>query len=179
MPFDPADPADPDNWSGGDYELLVRYAPADQALLERAYQAVWQVTGRDATAGDGVVRLPGGHRVVCHSGPVLDEDGTGWLYFGVPLGALGRIDPRVCGYPTEDGHSFAWRRPLDDWLASVAFRLLEPVPFRAALIGFEVFTDLYLNLADGEPIEGYARLADRYSGIVLSGPPPIYHPANR
>jgi hypothetical protein len=96
----------------------------------------------------GLVRLPKGGRVVCASHVIretADTAGDGeqphdWVDLSIPLGALGRADRRVGGYPFEEDslRSLEWRAPLDAWLFEVARRVFGAAPFTGALIGFEV-----------------------------------------
>jgi hypothetical protein len=176
-PADPADPDDRDNWAGGYYELAVGYMPADEVFLREASRLLEEVAGRES---GGVVRLPSGQRVVCTSGWLVEagEDGEpdpaagGCITFDLPLGALVRADPRVGAYPFGDVEdSMVWRRPLDDWLATVALRLLKRVPFAVALIGCEVSAEL-LDVYRAENVP-----AVRSAGIISPGPPPAYYPA--
>ena len=66
-------------------------------------------------------------------------DAEDWLDFGFPLESLARVEARVFAYPFGDSDgSLAWRRPIDDWLASVGRAVFEAAPFRYAHIGHEV-----------------------------------------
>ncbi|TYC22462.1 hypothetical protein FXF52_20675 [Micromonospora sp. MP36] len=158
-----------DNWHGGFYELALELGGAgDDERLRRALVAVWRIAGvvgcyanrqSEPSAQDvvpctveslerfghlrGVVELPSGDRLVCGAVAVREEHGADWLDFYLPLGALGRVDGRVGGYPflPDDDDSLAWRRPVDDWLASVGRRVYDEVDFRLGLIGFEVSGD--------------------------------------
>jgi hypothetical protein len=73
-------------------------------------------------------------------------------------------DPRVGGFPVgDDGGpvSLSWRRPIDEWLADVAFRVYLDVPFRLALIGMEAAGEADADsVAAGIPDE-------RYNGYVV------------
>jgi hypothetical protein len=172
---------DPDNWVGGFYELALELGPADDERLEAAISAVcthtgavgWYAVGdRRPVAAErlpctwesiarhgqlrGTVQLPRGEQVVCGLVVVREEGGSyepDWLDFYIPLGALGRIDSRVGGYPFGDfAESLQWRRPFDDWLADLGRRVYEEVPFRLGLIGVEVSGQMYSDgLASGVP----------------------------
>jgi hypothetical protein len=108
----------------------------------------------------GLVRLPSGVDVVC-AGAVVREDETDWLSLSLPLGALARSDHRLGTYPFgPDGGraSLVWRRPIDDWLASVAIGIYEEAQFRLGLIGCEASGALraeQLAEAPGPPYLGY------------------------
>jgi len=195
---DPAELDDPENWHGAYYELAIELSPRDDIRLEQALRAVWEfgdvegcqaIVNRDPLRhGEaelslasleehylhGVVRLPGGERVVCGAISVREEEGSDWLDFVLPLGALARADARVGSYPFggEPGDpSFVWRRPIDDWLVSIALRLFDVVPYQLALVGFDVSGELSASeVAGGVPEE-------RGWGIVAAGTPPTFHPA--
>jgi hypothetical protein len=86
----------------------------------------------------GVTSLPSGVDIICGVIAVREENGPDWLDFYLPWGALARTDPRIGGFPFGDDHgpvTFAWRRPIDRWLASVGSSVFADVPFRLGLIG--------------------------------------------
>jgi hypothetical protein len=67
--------------------------------------------------------------------------------------------------------SLVWRRPIDDWLATVARRAFEQVPFRLAMIGLEAsdFTNRFAEVP-----------ANRYFGyLVPSRDGAAYFPATQ
>jgi hypothetical protein len=172
---------DPDNWVGGFYELALELGPADDERLDAAIRAVCTHTGvvgwyalgdRRPVAEErlactwesmarhgqlrGIVQLPSGEQVVCGLVVVREEGGSyepDWLDFYIPLGALGRIDSRVGGYPFGDfAESLEWRRQLDDWLADLGRRVYANVPYRLGLVGVEVSGEMYADeLASGVP----------------------------
>jgi hypothetical protein len=140
---DPSDLNDDQNWTGGFYELALELRPTDDSRLERALTALWRnapvegcfavtehLPARHTEASlslrslessghlRGVVRLPAGLDIVCGVVAVRFENGSDWLSFYLPLGALARTDPAIGGYPfgnDADGASLSWRRPLDSW----------------------------------------------------------------
>jgi len=155
---DPGDLTDRENWAGGDYDLWAVLAKPDDGGLERLLQALWrhaQVDGcfhaplqgrvvettlalASLRAGPlaGTVRLPTGSRVICAAHEIASKG----ISFSLPLGALGRVEDRIGGFPFgNDGgpSSLPWRRPIDDWLAEVAQGTHEDVPLRFGLIGFD------------------------------------------
>jgi hypothetical protein len=88
----------------------------------------------------GLVTLPSGIEMVCGAVAIREDDGPDWLHFYLPLGALGRVDRRVGGFPVgPDGGpgSLAWRRPLDDGLMGVGRQVFAQVDYQLAVIGFE------------------------------------------
>ncbi len=171
---DAADPQDEENLSGGWYELAVELATRDGAVVDAAFEALSRVAGVEAAVGGSVLRLPDGPRVVCTFALVGDgeDDGPLWAVLGLPMGSLTRVDPRIGGYPFGDDDGASWRRPLDDWLVSVAVRVFDDVPFVSAMVGFDVSGDLSAaELAAGVPEERH------HVGIVTVGDRPTYHPA--
>jgi hypothetical protein len=156
----PADLQDPENWTGGCYELEIELGHRDDARLRTALREMWRLAAvegclsrhdlrpfsftsdalPDGGAFCGVVRLPTRHPIVCIGGTVREENGPDWLSLGLPLGALARLDPRVRGFPfpPDDDGSLTWRRDIDDWLAEIAQNLFHAVPFPLGLIGVEV-----------------------------------------
>ena len=182
------DMSDDENWRGGFYELSLILGDADDARLDRAVRSVWTAAGvapcragadrADVEPGGaaltehghlrGTLTLPSGDRVVCGAlGYRYDNVDT--LEFYLPLGALARVDRRIGGYPFDERsgvESLVWRAPLDRWLADVAVAVHADVPFRRALIGFEI--DENADIA-----------ADRrHVAAVVPGPDgPDYRPA--
>lgn len=100
------------------------------------------------------------------------EGGSAWVILGLPLGSLARVDPRVSGYPFGDDLGASWRLPLDAWLASLAVRLFDLVPFSLAVVGCEVLADTTAaQLAVSWPAE------HPHLGIISVTDRPTYHPA--
>ena len=154
------DISDDENWTGGFYELSLLLGAADDRRLDRAVQALWRAAGVQECRIDsnlldvepsaaalhqhghlrGWLTLPSGDRVVCGALVFRYEDIDN-LELYLPLGALVRVDRRIGGYPFDERsavESLTWRAPLDRWLADVAVAVHADVPFRRALIGFEV-----------------------------------------
>ncbi|MGW0215689.1 hypothetical protein ACWDXH_14985 [Micromonospora chokoriensis] len=150
---------DPENWTGGFYELILVLGAADDARLDRAVGALWRAAGvRECRAGvdlvevapcadsfaigghlRGTLTLPSVKRVVCGSYTSRYE-GVDILNLYLPLGALARVDKRIGGYPFDQRsgvESLIWRAPLDRWLADIAVTVYADVPFARAVIGFE------------------------------------------
>lgn len=197
---DPAQLDDPENWHGGFYELAIELGPPDDMRLEQALRTLWGLASvegcftvltrnplqhgpadltlatLEASYLHGIVRIPPGQRITCGAITVREEDGPDWLVFVLPLGSLSRADRRVGAYPFGDElgeDSFAWRRGIDEWLATIAMQLYAVVPFELALIGFDASGEVSAReLAAGVP-------AERWFGMVTAGKPPEYHPATR
>ncbi|MEU4622636.1 hypothetical protein AB0G04_22040 [Actinoplanes sp. NPDC023801] len=169
---DPASFTDPENWSGGYYELYLEFGARDDAVLGRAARALTRVAGIDGWYPDrhrdpagqtprepeavaldepgdlaGTVVVPGGHRVVCRLIPYRADGPLGADHLGLclPLGALHRTDRRIGGFPfgpDGDERSLAWRTTLDEWLAGLGRAVFAEVPFTSAVIGFELDADV-------------------------------------
>jgi hypothetical protein len=171
---DPADPQDGENRSGGWYELAVEFGSSDGETAELAIAELGELAGVETAVGGQVLRLPDGQRVVCDFALVEEDGGSLWVILGLPLGSLGRIDPRVGAYPFGDTPGSSWRRPLDDWLASLALRLFDVLPFSLALVGYNVSGVMSAaQLTAGPPSEHH------YIGIITVTERPTYHPATR
>lgn len=150
----------PDAWNGGSYELALMLGPRDDARLRAALHAVWSFAELDGcyeladvepvdqprrapveagreleTPLRGRARLPTGVVVPCSTLPVREEGGADWLYFGLPMGSLGRAYA-VGAFPWDDGTNLAWRKELDSWLCALAAHVLAKQPFRMAMVGF-------------------------------------------
>lgn len=100
----------------------------------------------------GAVEIPGlGRtlwRVLAFRESLFDDEGEliGYgeeaLILGLPLGALGRLDPRVGPYPFGDvSDSDSWRAPIEAWFRGIIETLVRSIDFEHALSGFEVFGD--------------------------------------
>jgi hypothetical protein len=93
----------------------------------------------------GVVEPPGfGPLVAGVIATRLEFDDVDLLELYLPLGALAKTDPRIGGFPFGPHGtkvSLAWRRGLDAWLADIGRSVFRAVPFRRALIGYEVNDD--------------------------------------
>lgn len=186
--IDPASFALDDNWHGGLYELAIELGPGTDGRLDRALATVWRSVRAGPCYGDkrwepraqdpvpctaeslerfghlyGVVTLPGGSPSVCgvlavHEG----EDGSDWLVFYLPMGALNRADNRVGGFPFGDDDSMSWRRPIDDWLATVGTTLHDDVRYRLGLIGFDVS-----GMVSADDLQENGPTEPRLYGILL------------
>jgi hypothetical protein len=174
-----ADFALADNWHGGFYELALELGDTSDGRLEAALGVLWSAAGvqgcygsRQIASSDqqavpctlasllrfghlrGVVQLPNGAPIVCGVVAVREDDGPDWLDFYLPLGALGRAEPRsneqMVGDPLDGSASLTWRRPIDDWMADVGARVHAAAAFRLGLIGNEVsgLTDAATIAAD-------------------------------
>ncbi|MCG6566903.1 hypothetical protein [Tessaracoccus sp. ZS01] len=161
----PTDRTHDDNWHGSYYELAIKLGPADDARLDTALKALWDVAQlgqpfrRDGSnagvtlaallAGhlNGVANIPGlgstlasvilvREEVDDAGRPILGND---WLDLCLPLGALGNLDARVGAYPFDDGSdSSKWRRPIENWFAAIATAVFAATPFVHAITGEEV-----------------------------------------
>ena len=152
----------PNTWNGGSFEIALEFGPPSTDRLRDALVSVWRHptlqgcylkyslepseqnrVGPEEISldGDGIVsvllgiaELPNGQRVACCSDIVREEEGSDWLYFGVPMGALARAYP-VGAFPFEDGSPLDWREALSVWLRDIAEAVYRVIPFRLCLIG--------------------------------------------
>jgi hypothetical protein len=183
----PAALTDPDEKTGGYYELSIWLGDRDDARLQTAIEALaraagvtgpwreqpdgfvpasWTVADVAGEEGGGVwgeVELPDGRTLICFVLSIRYSDGGDWLDLSIPTTALANSDGRVGGYPFGPDcgpQSLAWRLPLDAWFASLAAQVREVTGFRQAVIGHEI---------SGEAVESPAPSpADRPDGIVLA-----------
>lgn len=169
-----------DNWLGGFYELALELGDTSDARLEAALSALWSAAGVEGCYGSrhvpppdqqtvpctlasllrfghlrGVVRLPNGAPIVCGVVTIREDNGPDWLDFYLPLGALGRAEPRsnehMVGDPSSGSASLAWRRPIDDWMAGLGARVYTAAGFRLGLIGHEVSGQAYAATTAANP----------------------------
>jgi hypothetical protein len=186
---------DDDVWNGGFYEIALEYSrDAGPSLLD-GLNAVWRantVTGcyldcerepdnqlRTEFAPSlpfeghlyGVASLPVGQSVACGTCCVREDDGSDWLVFYCPMGALGRIYP-VGAFPFDEHDHDPWRRELEAWLVGLARQIFNAAPFRLGLIGFEASGELR---ADDLPKTGVP--ASRPWAVLVPGPSGLlFHP---
>jgi len=191
---------DPENWTGGFYELSLEVGNRDDDRLQRAVTTLWRAAAINGCYGSkdrepadqiavpvtvasleefghlrGIARLPLGGSVVCGCFSTRFDDAEDWLTLYFPLSALARADRRIGGFPFgPDGEprSLTWRASLDTWLASVATQVFREVDFRLGLIGFEV------DHTDAAELDG-AVPEQRWNGYLLPADGQLrYTPAN-
>jgi hypothetical protein len=199
---DPTAFTDDENWNGGFYELAIEIGDTSDKRLQFGLSALWRTARIEGCYGrrdlepdeqdgvactvasltelghlQGTVQLPGGRRIVCGCVAVREDDGPDWLDFYLPMGALARVDRRIGGFPFgEDGGpgSLAWRRPIDDWLATIGADIFREVDFQLGLIGFELSGTTYARQLNGRAP------AERWEGYLLPTDGHLrYQPANR
>jgi hypothetical protein len=159
-----------DIWSGGFYELAIEIgSPSDENLLNAlrtiwSYPAVeggWLEHDREPSEQEqvvpnsehlqsgsklfGIAHLPDATEIVCGTFLVREEEGSDWLGFYIPRGALDNTY-----YPMDQDDTFEfdskayyksieiWRNVIDPWLAEIGQYVYRMVPFRLGLIGLEV-----------------------------------------
>lgn len=164
-----------DAWSGGAFEVLFYFDGASSAAPDLALKVLWNLPtlvgcwhDRDVEPTEpervapgsvecesaqklyGIVTLPGRMRVACSSWHFRDENGS-WLYFGIPMGSLGRAFP-VGAYPFDDGTPTDWILPMSEWLQEIAASVFAEVRFAAGAIGWLSDNDLDCVLAATEGV---------------------------
>ena len=178
----------PDTWSGGSFEIALEFGPPSAECLRQALVSLWRHptlqgcylkyslepseqnrVGPEEISldGDGIVsvlrgiaELPNGQRVACCSDVVREEEGSDWLYFGVPMGALARAYP-VGAFPFDDGSPLDWREIVSVWLRDIADAVYQTVPFRLGLVGCILGVPVY---ATDVAISGIPQV--RYEGYL-------------
>ena len=147
-----------DTWNGGFYELAIELGPRSDERLLAALEAVWRYRDLDGCYEDstvepshqsrvlpdlgghllGIATVPGGQQAACGTFIVREDNGSDWLGFYLPMGALETVYD-VGAFPFYDDESvFAWREPLDAWLVQIAEIIFSVTPFPLALLGHEV-----------------------------------------
>jgi hypothetical protein len=171
-----------DTWSGGSFELALELPQQSDEQLRRMARILWSHPSLKGSylRNDvepwqqeqvdpalyfesclyGTARLPNGKVVACSTNPVREPEGTDWLYFGIPMGALSQAYP-VGAFPFDDGLPLDWRDPMHDWLRSVGEWVYTSVPFRLGLIGWDAGSELLASV-----IEAHGIPATRYDGIL-------------
>jgi len=186
----------PDAWSGGSYELALLVGPPSDARLRAVLDAIWSFAdvdgcyerndvepddqprrapvepGRDILAAlRGRARLPPGVVVPASTIPVREDGGNDWLYFGLPMGSLGRAYP-VGAFPWDDGTSLDWRYELDAWLRALATHVFARQPFQLALVGFtDGEQEPERVLQDGVPERRWVGYITPDAGVLRWYPP--------
>lgn len=169
-----------DNWHGGFYELALELGDTSDTRLDAALSVLWSAAQVEGCYGSGaiapseqpavpctlasllqfghlhgVVRLPNGAPIVCGAMAVREDNGHDWLDFYLPLGALGRAEPRsrehMAGDPDDGSASLTWRRPIDDWMAGLGSRVYAATGFQLGLIGNEVSGSTDAATVAGDP----------------------------
>jgi hypothetical protein len=158
-----------DTWHGGHYQLAIELNNHPELRLAQALTALWQfpllkgcyldrtvepfdqprvAPSLDYSALYGLAGFEARTPVACGSWISVDEDSSDWLIFYFPLGALATVFP-VEGFPFDEHSHDRWTRRVDQWLANLGAEVYDVVPFKLALIGFEVADETYAaQLAD-------------------------------
>lgn len=148
-----------DAWKGGSYELALELPP-EPARIRRVVEMLWahsSLRGCYATKSlepdalplldprdprtdfmrclYGVANFATGAVVPVSSQVIAVADEPAWVYFGAPLGGLGRHFP-VGAFPFEDGGDLSWRSVIDDWLRDVAEHIFKSERFDLGLVGW-------------------------------------------
>jgi len=175
-----------DVWSGGFYELALEYGRSPDAELINALAYLWSLPNLEGCYLDpdrepneqprlefdeslvehghlrGVATLPNGARVACATCCVRECEGSDWLIFYCPMGALAKIYP-VGGFPFGKMNHDSWRVPMDAWLVDIGRRVFERTPFRLGLVGFEASSGDYY----ADEVSVSALPDKRYVGFLM------------
>jgi len=164
----------PDTWNGGFYVLAIEINPPSDSHLISVLRSIWQQPKLQGCYLDrkedppnqgrinpevltletpslqthlyGIATLPNGCRVACGTCFIREIDGSDWLVFYLPMGALAQ-GYNVGGYPFgphDDSHK-EWQEPIDDWLACIGKSVYEIQSFSLGLMGYEVSGETYAN----------------------------------
>jgi hypothetical protein len=153
-----------DTWNGGYYELALAIGPRSDERLAAAQTHLWaypalegcylkrnqepgsqprvsppkQIKEDESPSLLGLARLPNNIQVACGTILVREDEGTDWLDFFMPMGALSRAY-NVGGYPLGDVDEAPerWQNAVDHFLAEIGSFVFAIVPFRLGLIGLE------------------------------------------
>lgn len=180
-------------WDGGFYQLAIEIGEHSDQRLDSALQAIWnyndlqgcyirrdiepeaqnRLTPSAASAQTltegfsplfGVAITPGNRRIPCQTYIVREDDGPDWIRLDIPLGALAKVYG-VGGYPFGlYPDTSVWRKPLDEWLVTLAQNVFDRVDFRLALVGFEASGTFYWH-----DIQTSGLPQQRRIGYVLKG----------
>ncbi|MBI1282098.1 MAG: hypothetical protein GC179_28485 [Anaerolineaceae bacterium] len=152
-----------DIWNGGFYELALEFYPPSNQRLYSALQNIWKHPALDGCYREsskepteqshispqeseidtrhhlyGLITLPNIKQVACGTFQVREENGSDWLGFYVPMGALATAYD-VKGFPFDsdrESHE-VWRRELDDLLSTIGRFVFAASPFDLGLIDHE------------------------------------------
>ncbi len=174
----------PEAWAGGFYELAIELVEQSDERILAALRALWASTRLDGCYLDPAVEPTGQPRVAIDASAIeeghlrgvamMDSDtmvacgslviredpadqGSDWLVFYLPLGALHRAFPELGGSASEPQHA-----AIDAWLLTLARDVFISVPFDLALIGLEASGEVRASqiAALGVP-------AERAFGLIL------------
>lgn len=166
----PASFRDRSNWGDG-YELSIEAGSTGDAELQTLLSALWSAADvlgcfgrRDCELHEqdevpctvaslaehghllGQVRLPTGPLAVCGCTAVRGGgEGSDWLDFYVPTGALDKA-----GITYWDGRPCFRSAVIDDWLAGIAVKTFEQVPFSLGVVGWMVSGGADASMLAGE-----------------------------
>ena len=174
-----------DIWHGGYFELSVELGHRSDERLRTALDTLWKhqslngcymrrdvepenqkrVALSDFNFDDGwgghclgIATLPNDKRIACGTCVIRETDGPDWLDLYLPMGAIGTAYD-IGGFPflLADDPPAAWINDLEPWLAGIATSVADVVPYRMAIIGFEVSGQYYASdlSRDGIPDTRY------------------------
>lgn len=113
------------------------------------FVTVWRLGDAETVSGDELTSLKA----------AASSYAPDWLSLCLPLGDLAKIDSRIGYWPHgfigEQDHSLEWRRPLDEWLASIGIQIYATARYRLGLVGYDA------AMEDGSDTMAYRRLTHR------------------
>lgn len=160
-------------WTGGYFELALELGDYSDDRLEKALTAIWQhpaVRGcylqadiepteqeqiepvrkhvEESMRLYGLLTLPSQQEIVCGTLQIReDDDGSDWMIFYCPSGALHSAYKRA-GYTSNDPENVGvWLRNADRWIAGlfaeIGMIVYQTIDFKLGLVGREVAGDAY------------------------------------
>jgi len=152
-----------DTWNGGFYELCMEFYPPSNQRLFAALQTIWKHPVLDGCYLDsskepteqirvsplenlieggnhlyGLVTLPNAIQVACGTVQVREVNGSDWLDFYIPMGALATAyDVQAFPFERDKGMHDDWRKELDNLLHEIGNFIFTSFPFEIGLIGHE------------------------------------------
>jgi hypothetical protein len=170
--------AEPDTWTGGSIDLLVRLGHRRSDEVVAALRTIWSAPMLHGPFADqaictpvlavtsidlerhlyGVASLENGIRVAFETSVVVDDEGV-WLYAGLPCGSLGKAYP-IGAFPFGRSATEPWATDVYGWLFALAKRLYEVVPFACGMIG-------WLTASDVDDLSRSTPPDDRHHGYIV------------
>ena len=177
--------ADPETWTGGSVELLLRFhgrASGPLTALEAAWtwpplEGPYLLNDEDPSIQErvdlrtlgseeipslfGTAALPNGS-VFAFSSHVVIEENEFWIYFRLPIGSLAKVYP-VGAYPFDNTPVDAWAQEIYGWLSDLARWVFGRATFVGGVIGwlttFEV-DEVCSKVVPTRRYHGYLAVAD-------------------
>jgi hypothetical protein len=156
-------------WFGGFYELAIEIGKSPNENLHSSLIEIWNDPLLDGCYLDrnrepyeqdkinplnikienvlhlqGLIRLPNNKWTACGTCIIMEDEGSDWLDFYIPLGSLSKYYD-TDGYPfnEKNKNNLSWQSTIDDLLSTLGNNLFSKVNYKLGLIGFEVSGEYY------------------------------------